>query len=210
MVTLNCVGLPCPQPVLKCKEEIEKNSPAELTVIVDNEAAKENVSRFLKNQGFKIISVSTEGDNFRIIANATEVSSSNTKKMEQEDLSLYSCAIDSKEREEKQLVFITSDTIGRGDDILGKKLMINFLKTLPEMGKSLWRIIMVNSGVKLATEQGEALDALKKLEDMGVSILVCGTCLDFFNLLDKKKVGETTNMLDVVTSLQLATKVIKV
>jgi len=88
--------------------------------------------------------------------------------------------------------------------------MVNFIKTLPEMGDSLWRIILLNGGVKLATEQGEVLEELKRLEQMGVSILVCGTCLDFFNLLEQKKVGETTNMLDVVTSLQMATKVIKI
>ncbi len=208
MGVLNCIGLSCPQPVLMCKEEIEKNSPAELIVIVDNDAAKENVSRFLKNQGYEIGEIINENSTYKIVASATHKAKSGS--VQDEDLSLYSCSITPTQRKEKQLVFITSDTIGEGDDILGKKLMINFLKTLPEMGDTLWRIIMLNGGVKLATEEGEALDALKKLEQMGVSILVCGTCLDFFKLLDKKKVGETTNMLDVVTSMQLATKIIKV
>ena len=38
--------------------------------------------------------------------------------------------------------------------------------------------------------------------------MVCGTCLNHFGLLDKKQCGETTNMLDIVTSLQVADKVI--
>jgi intracellular sulfur oxidation DsrE/DsrF family protein len=62
----------------------------------------------------------------------------------------------------------------------------------------------------LAIEGSPALEHFKKLEQEGVSILVCGTCLDHFNLLENKQIGETTNMLDVVTSLQLASKVIKV
>jgi len=56
----------------------------------------------------------------------------------------------------------------------------------------------------------ESLDALKELEKSGVSILVCGTCLEFFKLMDQKQVGETTNMLDVVTSLRVADKVISI
>ena len=51
---------------------------------------------------------------------------------------------------------------------------------------------------------------LKALDGSGVMILVCGTCLDYFHLLDKKQVGETTNMLDIVTAMQLADKVINI
>ena len=65
-------------------------------------------------------------------------------------------------------------------------------------------------GVKLTIEGSEVLPNLKELEDSGTTILVCGTCLDHFNLLEKKQVGETTNMLDIVTAMQLADKVINV
>ena len=100
--------------------------------------------------------------------------------------------------------------MGYGDDELGKKLMLNFLATLKEMGDDLWRLILVNNGVKFTIEGADALPILKELADNGVYILVCGTCLTYFGLLDKKQVGETTNMLDVVTSLQLADKVINI
>jgi selenium metabolism protein YedF len=100
--------------------------------------------------------------------------------------------------------------MGHGDDELGAKLLLNFLKTLKEMGPELWRLVFVNNGVKLAIEGAEALPVLKELEGEGVSILVCGTCLNHFNLLEKKKAGETTNMLDIVTAMQLADKVINI
>lgn len=88
--------------------------------------------------------------------------------------------------------------------------MFNFISTLNEMGDTLWRIVFVNSGVKLAIGGAKTLPGLQHMEAQGVSILVCGTCLNHFNLLEQKRVGETTNMLDVVTSLQLADKVISV
>jgi selenium metabolism protein YedF len=86
--------------------------------------------------------------------------------------------------------------------------MLNFLRTLKEMEGSLWRLVFVNNGVKLTVEEAEALSVLQELESNKVSILVCGTCLNHFGLLEKKKVGETTNMLDIVTSLDVADKVI--
>ncbi len=93
-------------------------------------------------------------------------------------------------------------------DELGTKLMKNFLKTLNEMGNDLWRLIFVNNGVKLTINDSDVLSILKDLEKNHANILVCGACLTHFNLLDKKAVGETTNMLDIITSMQLADKVI--
>ena len=69
--------------------------------------------------------------------------------------------------------------------------------------------MLVNGGVKL-TAGGPALEKLKALAEAGCSILVCGTCLDHFGLLDKKQVGDTTNMLDIITSMQLADKIVRV
>ena len=88
--------------------------------------------------------------------------------------------------------------------------MVNFLRTLKEMGPDLWRLVFVNNGVKLAVDGSEVVGDLKTLEDGGLKILVCGTCLNHFNLLDRKQVGETTNMLDIVTAMQMADKVINI
>jgi selenium metabolism protein YedF len=100
--------------------------------------------------------------------------------------------------------------MGKGDETLGRKLIVNFIATLKEMGPELWRLILLNGGVKLTVEGSECLAALKALEKDGVHVMVCGTCLNYFELLEKKLVGETTNMLDIVTSMQSADKVISV
>jgi selenium metabolism protein YedF len=196
METLNCQGLACPQPVLRTKQFIESNPQAsEFTVLVDNAASAQNVLRFVESQGCTA-SLQQTGSDFEIRAvKAQETMGEPAEK-------------DVAETSQKTLVLITKNTMGSGDDVLGAGLMLNFLKTINEMGESLWRLVFLNSGVKLTIEGAEALPVIQQLEAQGVSVLVCGTCLNHFNLLEQKKVGETTNMLDIVTSMQLADKVI--
>ncbi|TES94089.1 MAG: sulfurtransferase-like selenium metabolism protein YedF, partial [Desulfobacteraceae bacterium] len=112
--------------------------------------------------------------------------------------------------QKKIMVMVATDRLGHGNDELGLKLMISFITTLKEMGLELWRLVFVNNGVKLTTEGSEVLPVLCEYEKEGLHILVCGTCLNYFNLLEKKRVGETTNMLDIVTAMQLADKVINI
>ncbi len=198
METLNCQGLDCPQPVLRTKDFIEANPQAlAFTVVVDNAAAAQNVVRFVESQGFSA-SLEQNDDDFEIKAEKSEETGSKSMSKEPATSS------------EKTLVLIPKNTMGSGDDVLGAGLMLNFLNTLNEMGETLWRVIFLNSGIKLTIEGAKTLPAIQHLEAQGVSILVCGTCLTHFNLLDQKRVGETTNMLDIVTSLQLADKVISV
>jgi len=107
-----------------------------------------------------------------------------------------------RDAEEKILVLCGTDRLGFGDDELGLKLMINFIRTLKEIGDDdLWRLLFVNNGVKLTVEGSEVFKDLKIYESNGLKKLVCGTCLNHFDLLEKKKVGETTNMVDIVTSM---------
>lgn len=110
----------------------------------------------------------------------------------------------------RTLVFVSSNRMGSGDDELGTKLMQNFIKTLPEMSKSLWMLVFVNSGVKLAVKGSPVLDTLQMLEKDQIMVLVCGTCLDFFGLTSAKGAGQTTNMLDIISAMNLADKVITI
>lgn len=198
MKEIDCSGLACPAPVIKAKEAIEKDELTEITIIVDNEAAKQNVSRFLATKNFTS-SVKEEGELFYISGRLDSTADKENKTAEEKEPASL-----------KIMVMVTSNTIGHGDDELGEKLMVSFLKTLKEMGDELWRLVFVNNGVKLTIGGSDVLEDLKDLEKNGVHILVCGTCLTHFNLLEKKQAGETTNMLDIVTAMQLADKVINV
>lgn len=196
---LDCRGLACPAPVLQTKELIEKKNPGLIKVMVDNEASKQNVSRFLESQKFKV-SVNTEGEVFHVIGQRDFANAVPETPVAEEPAT----------EDQKIMVMIATDRMGYGDDELGLKLMVNFIKTLKEMGDELWRLVFVNNGVKLTIGGSEVLPLLKAYEKRGLNILVCGTCLGHFNLLDKKEVGETTNMLDIVTAMQLADKVINI
>jgi len=197
--TLDCRGLACPGPVLQTKEIIEKHDPDTIRVIVDNEAAKQNVSRFLGTQHFDI-NVEEQGADFHVIGTVNQPPA-------HEETSRAPAISQEKK---KIMVMVATDRMGYGDDELGLKLMISFIKTIKEMGEELWRLVFVNNGVKLTIPDSEVLPVLKELEREGIYILVCGTCLTHFNLLEKKQVGETTNMLDIVTAMQLADKVINI
>lgn len=210
-IELNCQNLPCPQPVLRCKRCLDEQSPASLVVVVDNQAARENVTRFLSTQGYavQVEAVSPEaGDGlWRLRGVKGDAPATNPA----DDCEVCEVMTEEQLRRmgEKVVVFLTSDVIGSGDDALGAKLMQNFLATLPELGAELWRVVMLNGAVRLSAADSPALPHLKRLEAAGATVLVCGTCLDHFGLLEQKAVGQTTNMLDVVTSLQLATKIIR-
>ena len=193
---LDCRGLACPHPVIKTKEIIDEGEVEKLTVLVDNPAAKENVSRFLQRSGYEV-RVEEQAGAFAV--------------MGRRGLTLAGAGPASGPEPapaQKILVLIGADRLGTGDDDLGRKLLVNFIGTLKEMGKELWCLVLVNAGVKLAVADSAVLASLQELEQGGVMILVCGTCLNHFNLLEQKQVGETTNMLDIVTHMQLADKVV--
>jgi len=200
MERFDCRGLACPQPVMRTRDALAAGATA-LEVLVDNEPARENVRRFLEGRGFTVAASQEGSDCWHITASAGESAASAPQQAEEASRPLGET--------NRTLVLITTETIGRGDDGLGAKLMGNFVATLPELGPRLWRIVLINGGVKLASQPGPALDALKKMAAGGVSVLVCGTCLAHFGLLEAKEVGDTSNMLDIVTSLDLADKVIR-
>ena len=192
---LDCRGLACPNPVIKTKEVIDQGDVQQLTVLVDNAAAQENVSRFLQRAGFQVQMEEREGtftvNGLRTAGGTCEIMVSEAEGTPRKILVLMGC-----------------DTLGRGDDFLGSRLLVNFIATLKEMGPELWCVVLLNNGVKLAVAGSEVLPGLRELEQAGVRLLVCGTCLNHFQLLEKKQVGETTNMLDIVTAMQLADKLI--
>jgi selenium metabolism protein YedF len=192
---LDCRGMTCPNPVIKTKELLEQGEVAQVTVLVDNPAAKENVGRFLSRSGFTV-QVAEEAGTFVLIGRRKEGEPGVARKAATEPAA------------QKILVLVGTDRMGTGDDVLGEKLIASFISTLKEMGRELWSVVLLNAGVKLSVTGSPVLASLRELEQDGVMILVCGTCLNHFQLLEKKQVGETTNMLDIVSHMQLADKVI--
>lgn len=200
---IDCRGLACPAPVLRAKETIEQEQVDCLVMLVDNEAARENVSRFLSRTGYAVRLEEWEGAE-AVVGERPGATATADAGQERP------VAPEKPAAEHKIMVLAGTDRLGTGDDFLGERLMVNFLGTLKEMGRELWTLVLLNAGVKLACSGSEVLETLQELEAVGVQVLVCGTCLTHFKLLDQKKVGETTNMLDIVSHMQLADKVVSV
>jgi len=191
MKEIDCRGLACPQPVLTTKKALEEGQE-ELIVIVDNIAARDNVERFAKSQG-AVVDIEKKDNDFylHIQRKGTCESPESQKKFE------------------KIVVYINSNLMGVGDEALGVILMRSFLKTLLDLKPIPSKLIFVNSGVHLTTEGSEVIESLKALADKGVEILSCGTCLDFYGLKEKLKVGIISNMYDIAQSLLEADRLIR-
>ena len=99
-----------------------------------------------------------------------------------------------------KVILIQSEVLGRGDDELGTLLMDSFLRLLGESQDKPKTLIFWNAGVHLICEGSWALGHLKKLEEQGVEILACTTCIEYFELVDKLRLGKPTTM---VQSIQL-------
>ncbi len=203
MKEIDARGLACPAPVLQTKAALENEGATAVRVTVDNTASAQNVTRFLQSRGFAT-ETETIGTDLVIVGRGGQAAAPAAAPREDRPAAAKSG------EHSKIMVMVASDRMGHGDDELGAKLMISFIKTIAEMGEELWRLVFVNSGVKLTIDGSPVLDVLENYEAGGLQILVCGTCLTHFDLLEQKQVGVTTNMLDIVTAMQLADKVINI
>lgn len=198
MRTIDCRGLACPQPVVETKKALEKTETEDILVLLDNPGSKENVQRFAKSQGHRV-RVSEEEGVFKVWIKKGE-SPSAEEKVEEKPVALGG----------DMVIFIDSDSIGRGSEDLGRILMRSFLQTLAASEIKPRKIIFLNSGVKLACEGSEVLEDLQEFSQDNVEILSCGTCLDYFRLKEKIRVGRVSNMYEILTSLAQAGKVLKI
>lgn len=107
-------------------------------------------------------------------------------------------------------VFITKEHMGEGALDLGSSLMSMFMFTLAQDERVPKYILFMNSGVKLLTENEQVIDHLQSLESKGCRILACGTCLDYYGLKDKLKVGIVSNMYDIVDAMKSVNKLISI
>lgn len=194
MKTIDCRTMACPAPVITVKKALEEQN--ELRVLLDDGAPRENVSRFVRNRGFRV-DEEQQGDAWALTISCGDTASSGT------------VAATPEPHEGERVLLITSDRLGDGPEELGYLLMRNFIHTLLETAHPPTRIFFMNRGVLLTTEGSDVLEALEKLGNQGSEILSCGLCLDFFHLKGKLRVGETTNMLTTAEGMLSAGRVIR-
>ena len=192
MQEIDCRGKACPHPVLMAKQTLETLQEDEFILIVDNPSSCENVIRFVQSQECSV-NVEKKGQNFYL----------HIQKGKHRDESKF------PEKKEKVVVYLNSHHLGIGDEGLGSILMRSFLKTLLDLETKPTQLILINSGVRLVSEGSDILETLTALSERGVEILACGTCLDFYGLKEKLKVGKTSNMYEIAHSLLNADRLVR-
>lgn len=198
MKTLDCRGLACPQPVMETKKALDASETREVTVLVDSPTSRENVSRFATSQGYQVRVTEERG------YSALTIRREEGGKKEDKP------AVPKAAVEGGLVFFVDSDSLGRGSEELGGILMRAFLHTLGEADIKPEKIILVNSGVKLACEGSPVLEDLQTISSQGVEILACGTCLNYFELRDKLAVGRISNMYEILDSLSTTGRTVKI
>ena len=99
-----------------------------------------------------------------------------------------------------EVVLIGSDKLGEPDQQLGEILLGNFLRILGDQAALPKYIILWNGGVNIAAK-GDSVGFLKKLEERGVKIISCRTCVDYYKIEDEIAVGEIDGMIRIIEIL---------
>jgi len=112
--------------------------------------------------------------------------------------------------ESDTVILITNDGMGKADQELQHKLVFTFLSLLDEHNLLPAAICFYTDGVKLVVEGSPVLSQLRALEVKGVRLVICGTCINYFNLAEKIRVGIVGGMTDIIEAQWRAKKVITI
>lgn len=195
-------GEQCPIPVVKTKKVLDSiEGDAVIKVLVDNETAVQNVTRMGMHAGARVSSCKTGEKAFEVT-----IAVSGKERQESCGTEETVCIPDVKG---DLVIAVDTAVMGHGNDELGKVLMKGFLFAVTQLPELPRTMIFYNGGVQLTTEGSDSLEDLKSLEAQGVQIKSCGTCLNYYGLSDSLRVGEVTNMYDIVETLAAAGKVIR-
>jgi len=188
-------GRPCPQPVILTRHALQESDA--VTTIVDNETAQRNVTRMAEKSGCTVWAEERDDGIYLHIARRGAPSEETVPRR-----------VGAPTGGPLVLV-VPGEFMGRGEHPeLGQILMRGFFHTLGEVEPLPNSIIFFNSGVKLVVEDSPVLEDLLALRERGVEILICGTCLGYYELKETVAVGEVSNMYTIAETVLRAGKVI--
>jgi selenium metabolism protein yedF len=201
MITVNAIGDACPIPVVKTRKAMETIKGSEVVeTLVDNEIAVENLKKMAGQMGYQVKDQKLEEGKYSVQIMVTEA-----EKIEKIQADICDCKPTAAS---DKVVVIRSNVMGEGDPELGKVLIKGFIYALSQQKELPKTILFYNGGACLTCEGSASLDDLKELEHRGVKILTCGTCLNFYGLSEKLKVGEVTNMYEIAETMSKASLIV--
>ena len=190
-------GRACPEPVVLTKKGLDETAEGEILVLADGENARDNIVRYAQSQGCEV-TVAEDRGCYRIVI---------TKKSGSKPAAEPYVAVCPSS--EKKIVYLfDSDYVGSNRE-LGKVLLNGFMNAALALPHKNCTVILISNAVKLAVRGSYALDVLNNLQQQGVGILICGTCLDFFKIRDEVAIGTVSNALEIMQRMTAAASTIK-
>lgn len=201
MVELDGFGKPCPMPLVMCKKEIDAGN-TEIAIKVDNDTAVKNITRLAKKKGLGFSVTDIEGGFLIQMGGELSPEDSQAPAAAPAACSIQGGACGYS-------VFIGKDFVGDGDPELGRNLMKMAIFTLNQAEVPPMNLLFMNAGVKLlCSDEPQVIDSVREMMDKGTDVLVCGTCLNFYGVAEQLKVGEVSNMYDILERMHESAKVI--
>jgi len=228
MTIIDVIGKPCPIPVIESKKALATEGVRGVLVKVDNFVAVQNLEKMAKGLGYGFSFAGIAADRFEVSIGDCGEHEADGELAEQMDRSERSDRSERRDRNELSdrakhlahtdkppmegshggpVVVIGRDTMGAGEQELGKILIKGFIYALSELPAAPSCVIFFNSGAYLTAAGANTIDDLKKLEARGARILTCGTCVDYYNL-QPPAAGEIANMYEITEIMANATNVI--
>jgi selenium metabolism protein YedF len=189
-VTVDARGLPCPQPVILTRNAMRESD--QVTTLVSQADQVDNVRRLAERAGWMVVVTQAE-EGFAI-----HLTKGHQVREPEITADLAVCAPGAGSG---RVLVMASDQIGRGEPELGQLLVRTFLHTLLEITPRPDTLILINAGVKLAIEDSAVLVDLQAMQEGGLEILVCGTCLDYYQVKHRIAVGVISNMYTIAETI---------
>jgi len=194
-VKIDARGLLCPKPVIETKKALDGLKEGNIITLVDNQVAKDNVSKLAKSLNLHFCVTEADGNYEISIFKGAYAQSAEDMVQKRPDLA-------------NLVILVGKDTMGDGERELGEVLIKSYFYALSEAEPYPKAIIFINSGIRLTTMNLQVIEYLKKLSDMGTEILSCGTCLDYYGLKDMLQIGGISNMYTIVELMNEANNTI--
>jgi len=195
-------GQQCPAPLIATRRALKETSDGEsFMVITDSQTSFSNISRFLRDNVTEFTSEETNGIWTLTITKGSSGAYTNPEDYCTNAIPHFS--------QGDFIIAFTSDRMGEGDSDLGHLLIANFIKAVKDLDKLPSKMVFYNRGVMLCVENSLVAGHLKEMERMGVTLLICETCVKHYSLEEKIKIGTLSNMFEIAQVMANAGNIVK-
>ncbi|MDR3166040.1 MAG: sulfurtransferase-like selenium metabolism protein YedF [Synergistaceae bacterium] len=205
MEIIDVLGKPCPIPVIESKKALAKKDTSGVLVKVDNIVAVQNLEKMANGYGYGFSYVENSKDSYDVTISKDE------KSPPTPNAAYNGLPVARRDAAHRGLIVVISrNTMGEGAEELGKILIKGFIYSLTELPVLPECLIFFNSGAYLTSDGSNTIDDLRKMEERGVEIFTCGTCVNYYGLQDKLAVGAITDMYGITEKMASASNIINI